>query len=564
MLPLNVTDHGAVGDGSHDDTDAFTSWVGALNSAAGGDAGRAEGYVPPGHYVINSAWPTITQSNVAITVSPAAMLDFSGATDSTKLIVVEGSQSSTEVKLAASAKEGDTELRIDSGGEEDFTGGYVLVYSSDYFDPGRTDTQVGEQALCTGTSAGVIELWTPLAIGPYTTAASAAVKAITHNVGFSLRGGTIIGSGAGHDQEGIYLDTCRDARVDEVTIRGCDAVGITVLDSIAVIVRGCTVCDSTNPNVGYGVEWVNTATDCLVVDSYFKNCRHATTTAATSSRDGVALRCGARDCTLWGSASNGDGFDTHACGLDIFYEFCKVYGASGQGINIECPRARVTGCEVWRAASNGIAFHNESAQPTDYQCTGNKVYCPLGASNGSGIQYAHAATSDAGQSIRQVVIANNMVYASAGFGIGAYADSGYRAANVVIGGNTVSTPGGNGIEAEYLDGAVITGNIVRGAGSDVYAIKLYACTEAVVVGNSVQATGSSVGVYVEAGSSNVVVASNVITDCSEGVSLDDTCATCTVHGNDASRCATPISLGDGDGHLASDNQSGPGAVTAPQ
>lgn len=545
--------YGARGDGVTNDDAAFAAWIAALNVPS-----RGYGFVPAGHYILVQAWPAITQSDVVIDLSPSAILDWTGAPANSVFIRATGAEGST-VSLTANAPEASTALSVAAGGEAGFAGNYLRLCSNAIWDPGRTNTPIGEQALCTTTASGVINLWTPTAIGPYNTTDSATVSVMTHVTGFRLRGGTILGGGSGQNQQAVYLDKCRDAIISDLVVRNVEAVGIVAVDSIDVLVTGCEVYDCNSTSTGYCVSWSSASMDCVAVDSYFNGCRHAVTMTATTGRKGIVLRCGARGCTLWGNVNTGDGFDTHAGAADVFYEFCKVYGATGQGVNIECASARVIGCETWDTAEAGIGMHNETVQPTDYECRDNKVYKTiLAGTNSVGIRYSQAATAGAGQTVRKVIVDSNEVYGSADSGILVATDGTYRVANVTVRGNMVNSPAVHGIIAEYIDDALVADNHVSGIAAGNYGIELRSITATPVAANKVKAASATTttGIYALTGCANLAMTGNVVSSAANGIQVSNDSTNCTITGNDPSTCTTPISPGTGTGHLVANNQWG--------
>lgn len=545
-LAVNAVAEGVVANLGSDQT---TTFQGFLDAAAGKKA-----FVGPGTYRLDSA---ITLSDgTELELSEGTVLDFSAAPQNTTLITVAGSEASA-VSLSANAAAGATSVSVSAGAESGFAAGdHVKISSNATFDPGRTDSEIGEIAVVASTSSGTINLKSPLAGGAYNTADSATIAKMTMVRGVKMRGGKIKGGGSDDRHVGLKFDRAVGGRIERTRFEDVHAVAVYILDSTDCHVDSIHVTGSNYSNTGYGVDF-DMSQDCSLTNSYFRDVRHAVTTATTATRKGIPRRILVQGNRV--VDTTGDGFDTHAALEDIQFIGNEIYDAGVSGINLECPRATAVGNLIVRPGSHGILMNNATAAASDYVIQGNRVIDPAV----EGIRFSsNNSPVGSGSSIRSVAICGNTIYNAVGIGIRCSSTDTFRLRGIAITGNVVVASQST-TACIYLnkgDYATVSGNALIDVPSNTNGIRLADWTKSAITGNTIlhTAAGTAIGIWCSSTAIDNTISGNVVSTAAKGIQLSNDSTNNTVTGNNCRGTTTPMTAGTGAGNVFANNM--PGAV----
>jgi hypothetical protein len=539
-LDVLPTSYSGAGDGVTVEDAAFAAWLATL-------AGR-EGYVPRGTYKLNTA--KTLPAGARLRLAPDAILDFSGAPVNATLISCVGT-SAASVALTADAVEGATTLTVAAGGEAGIASGdYLRVSSTAQYDPGRTNTPIGEIVQVASTASGSIVLRSGLAGGPYNVADTAIVEELALADSPSIEGGKIRGGGVGLTHTGVKFDMALSPRCKWTEFEACEGNALTFVDCIDPQAWDVRVRDSSKSTSGYGISFGAACQDGRVIRGSARGCRHATTTVSPSGRRGIPRRIDFEGMTCWDTVSTGDGFDTHAASEHITYRNCDVYDSAGVGINLECAMARVVGCKVWRTASHGIYFHNETGAPTNIEIDRNEVLF----AGDMGVRVTNGTVTGAGATQRRVKVTDNYIRSSTGRAVYVVSTATWRFLAPIVRGNRSENclDASAVFQVQKVTGGEVSHNHATGGGASQSLVRLSDVIDASVVGNGGYQGTASTGSGINATSClDLTITGNVYRDSSTGILLDNNCANCTVLGNNLRGCTTPISRGTGLGHILS-------------
>jgi hypothetical protein len=546
---VSIKDFGVKGDGVTDDTTAFQ-----IALSTGGQR-----LVPAGTYKLTSSLSLTDDTEVRM--HPNAILDFSTAANGLTCLQGLGTEAASGTgfqALTVDAAVGGTVLNVSSAAGF-APGDYVKVGSHAIYDPGRTNSWIGELAIVLSTTSNTITLRIPLAGGPYNVADSGFVAKLTQRKNIRVEGGKILGGGTGSGHIGVTVDRGLHVRIINTRFENVENIAQQFIDCVDAQSWGTHVVSSNATQTGYAVAFSGSSQDCKAIGCYARDCRHATTTTNPSSRSGIVRRILVDGCTHWDSATSGDSFDTHAAAEDVCFRNCVSYDAGGIGFNVECARGSVIGCEVYRSASYGINFHNESSGPSDFVCIDNKVF---NAAN-MAIRVTNGNVVGAGATIRSIKVNNNTIYAPADRGIYIVSADTWRFAGVTVNGNTIDSPATHGIQVQKADSITISGNLTKNLPANGFGLHLVDLTASAIAGNTGHTTSGTGTICVNVQSaSHLAITGNVGTGANKGVAVDNASSSCTVALNDMVGCTTPIGQGTGAGHVVFANGGYPDNLLA--
>lgn len=333
-------------------------------------------YVPGGRFILTSGLNCI--SNTEIHLHPDAIIDGRSMPHAATFFRATGTEGSSILLTNDTAVSGKV-VNITAGTTGISAGDLVRISSNTIFDPGRTNTPIGEIVYVDSVASGVVNLRSPLAGGPYLVSQGAAISRIVPVTNISFTGeGTIIGGGSGSVHIGATLDRVVNFRSNDITLIDLEATGFQIIDTIDARVVNAYVSGSSLATSGYGVSFINASQNCAVEGGYYERCRHAVTTGATSGRKGIARRIDYIGIHVADTVNGGDALDTHACSEDVSFIDSHIYNSAGMGINIECARAKVRGGVIWNTASHGVSVSNWTTVPSEYTVTEVEVFNPGG------------------------------------------------------------------------------------------------------------------------------------------------------------------------------------------
>lgn len=534
----SVKDFAAVGDGSTDDSDAFT--------AALAIGGRIR--VPAGTYRIDSAQVLI--SGTHLDMDADAVLDFSGMSDDTDFITATGTEAAALTLTGNATKYSRTITVADTSSLA--VGDMLRLYSDEEFDPNRTASHCGEIVFVESLTATDITTDRDLC-DDYATADSAKVAKITPVENIRVTGGKIKGdTTAASGEDGVIFYRAKNCQVRDVTFQDVDQLQVQLRDAVDCHVSHCRFTKATDTGTGYGVNVGDASQDCTVHHNYFERCRHAFTTGNATTYGGIPRRISFEDNTVLTSINSGDAIDTHAAAEEIFIRRNKVRGSASHGINIECPTATVEFNDIADTTSRGIS-HTNNTPRTDgvVRIVGNKIHnCGLG-----GIHVAQGVASDAVGFARVTVDMNEVSKCASGAAITVDGNSADPQLNVSVRGNVVddATNANGAFVLVWLENFIFSGNRGKTNATAQAGARIENCKYGVVSGNQTflisAATGSAYNIIsTSAGdTTNVTITGNHVRSpsaaSSKGVSVPANCRKLRIADNDFSDCTTTIATG---------------------
>ena len=340
-------------DGSGDATAALQAAIGdALHVYIGGG-------------IYNLTAPLYGRDGQTITLAADAVLSWASASAGAAGIVVAGTASAS-VALTADAAAGATEIDLAtvSGIEQ---GSMLRIWSEATMDEGRTDSWIGEIVFVESVAGSTVTLQRGLDMA-YATADGARAEVITPAEDFRLIGGKLVGPSASDNQSvGLLLYRAVDCCADGVVFERFDSAHFRARDAVRCYPRHCTMSGVVTNTTGYAISMMDATQDSYALECRVVDCRHAFTTNNTAAYGGIPRRVGMigglvnyTEPASLGAGTGGDALDTHAAALDVLFRGVTVDGATGQGVNIECPTATVEACLINGPASHGIGVHNEA------------------------------------------------------------------------------------------------------------------------------------------------------------------------------------------------------------
>lgn len=506
-----VTDYGAVPDTTASQSAAFQA---ALNAAS---AAGMPLVVPGGRYRLTGMIDL--PDNTDLRMSPTTVLDFSGS-GASYYLQVRGA-AGTPVAYAAQIKKGDRAIPL--AGHGMVAGDWFMLRSADNFDPGSTGSFNGELLQVHAVTSGSVELVSPVC-DDYRTQPTITPVAMRKNVRVS--GGKLVGTKSpAAGRTGIRIQYADDLQITGFTCEDVDTVHAPVRDSVNVWFRWCSFKWTAANYMGYGTSFSDTTRDSGTIHCYFQNIRHGfstnNTTVANDSGVPRRITCDDNRVEYTAGALTGDfenvggaALDTHTAAEDIWITGNTVNGSRGQGINVECPTARIQDNTVINSASWGITWMNKSQRPGSAIITGNKVAGAVGRG-----LYARSGSAGQNAPIEALVLTGNHVQDTTEEGIQVgYVNTDY---GLIVTGNMVLRAGTVPIKLTKLDGLILHSNIV--AGGAAVGIECDAVTHAVIGPDSIRAgapTGRWVGLKLTNVTRSKITPGSVHVDDPAGVGVE--------------------------------------------
>jgi hypothetical protein len=485
---LSVRDYGATGDGSTDDTVNIQAAIDAANTLGGGTV-----FFPKGTYIVTET--LFLYGNVSLDgVFGASILDFSTTTETDNIIELSGSTGSN-VFLTNDAILMDTALKFNTAGI--VAGDYLKLFSNAVVT--RNGIYKGEIVRVeTVTNGTQVVLHDALCDG-YLVSDSACIQKITFKENISARNLSFIGpDDPDMEDDALHFSLCKEIRVEDCLFEKIHHASVYAEDSISGSMSGCTVRDSLNTGLSYGLCLNLMSQDWDMTRCKGYNMRHLLTAGGDPGDYGLCRRVSAIGNDAF--QNRGPGFDGHTSTDDFIFANNFIMGSDGQGITFAGARVKITGNTIVNVGTNGSGGYGIEWQV-------NTVYA-------SSADISHNTIRGCGDTAIRVVA-----------GYVGYGDVESLVINDnIIDGNTPT--GGIHIEMYYtatVNNASISHNIMNNVtGHGIQATEL---NHASFVGNVIKATGT-------------------------GIYLDDTCTYCAVGLNDLNQCGTPLNLGAGTGNIA--------------
>lgn len=515
---------------------SFSSIQAAVTAAAGRTV-----CVDAGTYILTSAIAATTDLDLRL--AEDAILDISGAASATTAITATGSIGSA-LALTANAVVGATSISMSAPNAATLaTGDFIKVSSGAIYDPGRTDSPIGEIIEVASVSGTTVNLIAPLVGGDYNTADTAIAQKLTL-IKASVTGGQIVGGGAGDLHKGIKFTYTTAPRVTGVRISGTEDVGIWLVDSLWGKVSGNHLSACGYASTGYGVNVSSCVQDTEVSGNTMTECRHAFTTSTASGIPGLPRRILVDSNRVFDTVSSGDALDTHTPTEDITFSNNIVYSAANAGINIECPSATVIGNTLISTANDSISLQNPTLHYTRYLVQGNTI-CK---SADKGITYSSTDASGVGANIHSVDISGNTIIEPTGRAIYAVSTDSWRIHTTSIRNNNIRFPlnATAVINLSKADDCIVTGNLVTDVPSTAVVLRFDDVTRTLASGNNARGVSASTNRGFSGTScSYMAVLDNMLTGFGTGISFDDASNNCSIRNNRTHGCTTLIAPGVG-------------------
>lgn len=530
--------YGAVGDGSTDDTDAIQD---ALDAASAFGRGIANGSGRT--YKVTS---TLTiDSNVHLR---DMTLDASSLDADDNVLEATG-ELATAVLLSDDAAVGDTTISVASA-----TGiaadDWLLVSSTSVF--GSTSQPRGEIVRVSSVSGSDITLYDPLA-DDYATADDAQFEKITFVEQVRVEKVHIIGpTDDTLTIKGIVATLVRDLDVQGCTFTRTHHSGISLENVVGARVEGCYFDRITESGLAYGVAVLWACQDISITACASNRLRHLVTIGGGSSKAGIARRVAVTGCTA--SQCMDAGFDCHPAGEDISFVGNHVFGSDMTGITFQGSRGVIANNTIRDTVSHGILLQPLTIKAHDVVVGGNTIK----DAGGRGILIDTDASYT---SFHGFVIGNNSIQTTTSSGI-EVDGTGATITGLVISGNIIRGAGSHVITIRNCDYASVSGNTIDLTVNSVAGIRFWTVTRGALTGNSIKSTASTSTQCIRLiASDDCTITGNTGTGAAIGVLFDSSCDHNTVMSNNMRSNTTPLSLSTGTGNI-SDTGDESGAYNA--
>lgn len=468
----DVTDHGATGDGSTDDTTAIQSAVDV--------GGRI--HFPGGTYRVTS---TLTvSSDTRLEFAPGALVDGSELAASDPLFKAEGGGLGTSSSLSADASTGDSSVSVNDASifsADDL----VMLRGEERWRTDASATKQGEFHFVESvdTVANTVTLkgtvWDP---GGYTTGNSAQLSNVSMLNRISIYGGTFRGGGSGNDQNATAFDFVKDLRVVDATFEDWENRALEVSSVVYGYVDRCRFTRNTNTSLAYGIAIRNGCHWLEITGNHFEDMRHAITSGGPSSAYGISRFVTIQGNTVYHTVAGA--FDQHPSSQYWVYTGNTITDPGNDGFIMTSIDTVITGNLVMDAGRSGIRFDNASIHDGYTTITGNTFIRP-------GSIAIDFNPSDNGGGYNRVTISGNQVLEGG--------DHGIRFNN-------------NGTSTTTMEKFVIVGNYVQAA-SDRQGIHIDAILNDIrngsITGNVCEVAGSGEGIRIRQRDTHVAELFNV-------------------------------------------------------
>lgn len=496
MAYENVQDHGAVGDGSTDDTSAIQSAIDAVVADRGGTV-----YFPAGTYLISSAL-RVVGDDVRLLLDSATVQT---ASTSVPSAVEAAGFRETDVALGEDAER--TNFRVHAPGHDFAAGDWVELVSDDVYQDNVP--RHGEQHRVVRAAGDRFDVHDRL-YETYRTAANARVRRVNHVRNFTVDGGTLRGSGVGSGpHRGVLVTYGNGVSLRNVRMTNFDWAAAVLQGSVNATVESCVIHDLPSDSQGYALvleqvaQWVTMA-NCTVT-----RCGSTIDNGGLSSEHGAA-----RFVSVVGNAAGEmtrRAFAMHENGFHWTFQGNTASCRLGDGIGFFIRGSHVTlnANKIKFTDGSGISVALRTHENASHVITNNVIE----HARANGIHLA--STAGQGGYLGRAVIANNVIEKADLRGI--YLDlrtAGSSSRLITISGNSVQS-GTDGITVRAGDAAVelvaVVGNALLGSGRS-RGVRLQGADPGVVRDSTV--VGNVLRGYDDAiwlpGTQNVEVSSNAV------------------------------------------------------
>lgn len=479
---IDVRWFGAVGDGAADDRPALLK---AIAAAAGQRL-----HIRDGRYMIVE--PLTISTAIDIQMAPGAVIDYSGAPAGAGLNVRRAfeiiGQIAAPISVTADVAAAAAQIQVSSTSTLS-AGDSIILRSDEQFMSGVVGTPVRRGHI---TRVKTIDSGTTLTLDEpspfsYSAASDARIEKITPVRDVTIQGGTIIGGGVGKVHNGIYAYATENLRVHGVTIQKMEDCGVQTRYSVNALVDQCVIEDSTSNagigNTGYGVVFYDGTRDSSAVGNTFRRCRHA----IAGGNQIISLYCSVINNVA--NDSSNHAYDCHEPCFWWSFIGNRASGGSG-GIVIRGQHALVKSNVLCDMTSSGIrvrSFYDNTDGLSGTSIIDNAISrCQGGAIliEGTSVNNRVGFTTVSGNQVRlcgqdsiiiwygtDVLVTLNQVRTggaytgTGGSGIRVVGNVAGDNLNITISDNTIDRFPRHGINAQWVTGLILDGNVVNRVGT---------------------------------------------------------------------------------------------------
>jgi polygalacturonase len=352
---VNVRDHGAVGDGVTNDTDAIKAAIAAVGS--GGIV-----YIPTGNYLCGGLVITsgVTLRGDGQGKTTLLMANTTGG----MLIAGQPIPKSHTTVLSADAAPESEELNVASSADIS-AGDWLLLTDTTIYDTNYASRIAGEMVqVASVVSAGTISLVKPVIGVPardggwqaYSTSSSAKVTRLPMQKDIVVESLTMRwDSPKTGNNHGISMVCTTNGLVRDVEFVGFDGAGLSLNTCHNVRVRDCFMHDLTddgdNGRYGYGVNLGGAVQNSTISGCHFERVRHAVT---TNGHDigGIPRFITISDCIAYDTTNAS--FDTHGAGEYITFSDCSAFRNWSYSFSTRSRYTVFRGCRSVRSKLEGF------------------------------------------------------------------------------------------------------------------------------------------------------------------------------------------------------------------
>jgi hypothetical protein len=334
--------------------------------------------------------------------SKRAEIDISGAASNATAITFQGSEG-TRYALTADAAKGALTATMSAANliaSGIVAGSWVRMTSTAVFDPGRTNSRIGEQIIVASvnTSTGVVTFETPL-VDTYLVADSATISLLNHLVRPRIDGNLHIrGNGTAGNQTGVVMRQCDRPLIEDLSGRHLANRLLSLVDCQSPEVHALFPTD-VRSDTGYGVSVAGVTQDAIITQVIGEHVRHLFSTNNPTAQPGIPRRIqfsnfhSKRSARSLGDAG-GDAIDTHAAAEDIHIWDGQIDNPSGMGVNTEGRSGSVKRVRVKNAGAAGFSIVNWTNREADWEL--EDLICETSGLNGTAVSEGLRVSTQAG------------------------------------------------------------------------------------------------------------------------------------------------------------------------
>lgn len=492
-----VVDHGAVGDGTTDDTTAIQNAVDAANGVSL--------FFPNGTYRVTDS--IRLPKNSVLNFAPGAIIDATELRDTHQRLFQVYASPKSSTSLNADAARGDISVSVASGDEAAFApGDYVRLRSERQRESASASD--AEFHRVHSVSDGSIKFMDGvLEQRGYATTDSAAVELANFVENIVISGGTFIGpanEGVTDTVNGLETTLARRILIHGTEWLNWSDTCVAPEESHSIMVANSTFRQlGDSPPLNYGVNIRNGCQHVTVTNCYFEYCRNGVTSGGASTGYGVSRYIVIDGNTFYGnrSAAIDSKSDTEMTTIsDNVLSTRGDVGSTLDGINWQGISVNITGNIIQGVRRTGINVESRVFSTGHYIIKGNNISHTID----SGI-LVHAQ-NNSGADIGSLVISDNVMH-------------------------DVGTGGNNGLyviarsDGGSMRNLTVSGNTIE-MGSDSIAVWIRArgsnrIGDGTITGNVIEGGGTSTGIDVRASDTStlerILIGNNRIYQCGTGV-----------------------------------------------